>query len=284
MASTRNRRISYIASAILALAVLGYTGILTWFYFHQDDLLYPADRGDTLPAAKGLADFVSVHIPTPDGETLAGWWKTPPEGGGVVLYLHGQTGSLGTQDYIVTRSRDMAASGMGVLAIDYRGYGGSTGHPSEAGLITDARAAYDFIQRTAPGARIAIFGTSLGTGVAVALAADVEESGVLLDSPFTSALHIAEMRYPWLPSSILMRDHWTSDSRIARINAPLLLVHCDADRTVPLAEGARLFSQALDPKTMIVLPGCGHIEIWNGAAKDKILETFQEWLKEPGAG
>ncbi len=284
MASKSKRTIGYVAGAVLTLVVFGYAGILTWFYFHQDDLLYPADRGDTPPAAKGLADFELIRIPTPDGETLAGWWKAPPAGGGVVLYLHGQTGSLGTQDYIVTRSRDMAAAGMGVLAIDYRGYGGSTGHPSEAGLITDARAAYDFILRTVPGARVVLFGTSLGTGVAVALGAQVEESGVLLDSPFTSALHIAELRYPWLPSSVLMRDHWASDSRIAQINAPLLLVHCDADRTVPLTEGAALFGQARDPKTMIVLPGCGHIEIWNGAAKDKILETFQEWLKEPGAG
>ncbi len=281
MASKLKRTTGYIVIAVLTLAVLCYAVILTWFYVHQDDLLYPADHVGIPPVAKGLVDFELVQITTTDGETLAGWWKAPPVGGGVVLYLHGQLGSLGTQDYIVTRSRDMAASGMGVLAIDYRGYGGSTGHPSEAGLITDARAAYDFIQRSAPDARVVIFGTSLGTAVAVALAAQVEESGVLLDSPFTSALHIAEMRYPWLPSSILMRDHWESDIRIAQIDAPLLVVHCDADLTVPSATGAALFAQANDPKTMIVLPNCGHIEIWNGTAKDKILETLQVWLKEP---
>lgn len=280
MAPKLKRTIGYVAGALLTLTVFGYAGVLTWFYFHQGDLLYPSDRGDTQPAAKGLTDFELVRVATPDGETLAGWWKPPPAGGGVVLYLHGQTGSLGTQNYIVTRSRDMAAAGMGVLAIDYRGYGGSTGRPSEAGLITDARAAYDFIKRGAPDARVAIFGTSLGTAVAVALAAQVEESGLALDSPFTSALHIAQLRYPWLPSSRLMRDYWDSESRIAAIGAPLLLIHCDADRTVPLTEGAALFAQARDPKTMIVLTGCAHIEIWKDA-KDKILETFQEWLKEP---
>ncbi|MHB1205718.1 MAG: alpha/beta hydrolase [Rhodospirillaceae bacterium] len=273
--------IGYAAAAVLTLGVFGYTGIITWFYLHQDSILYPGDRGDTSPAAKGLTGFEQVGIETPDGEKLAGWWKAPPEGSGVVLYLHGQTGSLGTEDYIVTRSRDMAAAGLGVLALDYRGYGGSTGHPSEAGLITDAKAAYDFIRRAAPDARIAIFGTSLGTAAAVALAAQVPESGLLLDSPFTSALHIAQLRYPWLPSAVLMRDHWDSESRIAQVNAPLLLVHCDADKTVPLAEGAELFAHANEPKTMIVLPGCGHIEIWNGAAREKILQTFQEWLNEP---
>ena len=280
MASKIKRTMGYAAAAVLVLAVFGYTGVLTWFYLHQDTLLYPGTPGDKSPAANGLTDFKEVRIKTPDGETLAAWWKAPPEGSGVVLYLHGQTGSLGTEDYISTRSRDMAAAGLGVLALDYRGYGGSTGHPSEAGLITDAKAAYDFIRRTAPDARIAIFGTSLGTAAAVALAAQVPESGLLLDSPFTSALHIAQLRYPWLPSAILMRDHWDSEARIAQVNAPLLLVHCDADKTVPLAEGAELFAHAHEPKTMIVLPGCGHIEIWNGAARDKILQTFQEWLRE----
>ena len=276
------RVLGYVVAAVLALGTLGYAGIITWFYLNQDGILYPGDHGDTAPAAKGLTGFEQVRIETPDGEKLAGWWKAPPEGSGVVLYLHGQLGSLGTQDYIVTRARDMAAANVGVLAIDYRGYGGSTGRPGEAGLITDAKAAYDFIRASAPDARIAIFGTSLGTAVAVALAAQVPESGLLLDSPFTSALHIAQLRYPWLPSAILMRDHWDSESRIAQANAPLLLVHCDADRTVPLAEGMALFAHANEPKTMIVLPGCGHIEIWNGAAREKILRTLQEWLKEPG--
>jgi fermentation-respiration switch protein FrsA (DUF1100 family) len=281
MRSKIKRTIGFAAAAMLTLAVFGYTGVITWFYLNQDSIIYPGDRGDIAPAAKGLTGFEEVRVETPDGEKLAAWWKAPPAGSGVVLYLHGQTGSLGTEDYIVTRSRDMAEAGLGVLALDYRGYGGSTGHPSEAGLITDAKAAYDFIRRTAPDARIAIFGTSLGTAAAVALAAQVPESGLVLDSPFTSALHLAQLRYPWLPSAILMRDHWDSESRIAQVNAPLLLIHCDADKTVPLAEGAALFAHAREPKTMIVLPGCGHIKIWNGAARDKILQTFQEWLKEP---
>lgn len=261
--------------------MLAYAGVLTWFYLNQDALLYPAKRDDTAPSAKGLADFASIRIKTPDGETLAAWWAAPPAGAGVVLYLHGQTGSLGTQAYIATRARDMAAAGLGVLAIDYRGYGGSTGRPSEAGLMTDARSAYDFIKTAAPDAPIAIFGTSLGTGVAVALASQVEEKGLILDSPFSSALHVAEQRYPWLPASLLMRDTWDSMARITAVNTPLLLVHCDADRTVPFAEGAALFAAAKDPKTMVVLPGCAHIEIWDQATRDKILEMLRGWLAAP---
>lgn len=278
MASRLKRVTGIVLAAVLGLGVLAYAGVLTWFYLHQDDLLYPAKRDDTAPEAKGLAGFTGVRIKTPDGETLAAWWAPPPAGAGVVLYLHGQLGSLGTQEYIVTRVRDMATAGLGVLVIDYRGYGGSTGRPSEAGLITDAKAAYDFIKASAPGAPVAIFGTSLGTGVAVALASHVEEKGLVLDSPFSSALHVAEQRYPWLPASLLMRDTWDSMARITAVNTPLLLVHCDTDRTVPFAEGAALFAAARDPKTLVVLPGCGHIEIWDGAAKDKILETLRTWL------
>lgn len=281
MASTPKRIAAVFLASVLGLAVLAYAGVLTWFYLHQDDLLYPAKHDDTTPAARGLMDFTGIRIKTPDGETLAAWWAPPPTGGGVVLYLHGQLGSLGTQEYIATRARDMAAAGFGVLVIDYRGYGGSTGRPSEAGLITDARAAYDFIKASAPDAPIAIFGTSLGTGVAVALAAQIKASGLILDSPFSSALHVAEQRYPWLPASLLMRDTWDSAGRIEEAEEPLLLIHCDTDRTVPFAEGAALFARARDPKTMVVLSGCGHIEIWDGAAKDKILETLRGWFTPP---
>lgn len=275
------RTIGIALAAVLGLAVLAYAGVLTWFYFNQDDLLYPAKRDDTAPDAKGLAAFTGVRIKTPDGETLAAWWAPPPAGSGVVLLLHGQTGSLGSRDYIAMRSRDMAAAGLGVLAIDYRGYGGSTGRPSEAGLIADARAAYDFINAAAPGAPVAIFGVSLGTGVGVALASQVEEKGLVLDSPFSSALHVAEQRYPWLPISLLMRDTWDSMAHIAAVNTPLLLVHCDTDRTVPFAEGAALFAAAKDPKTLVVLPGCAHIDIWDQATRDKILEMLRGWLAAP---
>ena len=281
MHSPKLNLLSRVVAALVLLAVIAYAGILTWFYFHQGELLYPSARGAISPSDKGLAGFLPVKITTPDGETLDGWWKAPPYGGGVVLYLHGQTGSLGTEDYIATRSRDLAESGLGVLALDYRGYGGSTGMPTEAGLVIDARAAYDFIRAEAPEAKIAIFGTSLGTGVAVALAAQVPEAGVVLDSPFTSALHIAQMRYPWLPASLLMKDQWDSLSRITQIKAPLLVVHCDTDKTVPLAEGMHLFAHANDPKSMIVAHGCAHIEIWSGTTREKILDTLQGWLVDP---
>ncbi len=278
MTSRLTRTAGIVLAGALGLAALAYAGVLTWFYFHQDDLLYPAQRDDTPPSAKGLADFTGVRIKTPDGETLAAWWAPPPPGAGVVLYLHGQLGSLGSQNYIATRARDLAAAGFGVLAIDYRGFGGSTGRPSEAGLITDARAAYDFIRMETPAAPIALFGTSLGTGVAVALAAQTQEKGVILDSPFSSALHVAQERYPWLPASMLMRDTWDSAARIGAADSPLLLIHCDTDRTVPFAEGAALFAAAHDPKTMIVLQGCAHIEIWDQATREKILETLRAWF------
>ncbi len=281
MASRLKRTAAIVLASLLALVLLAYAGVLIWFYLHQGALLYPARRDDTPPSAKGLTAFSDARIKTPDGETLAAWWAPPPPGAGVVLYLHGQLGSLGSEDYIATRARDLAAAGFGVLVIDYRGYGGSTGQPSEAGLITDARAAYDFIRLSAPEAPIALFGTSLGTGVAVALAAQTREKGLILDSPFSSALHVAEQRYPWLPASMLMRDTWESAARIAAAESPLLLIHCDTDRTVPFAEGAALFARARDPKTMIVLQGCGHIEIWDQATKDKIIETLRTWFAAP---
>lgn len=281
MTSKFKRTAGIAVASLLGLLLLAYAGILTWFYLNQGALLYPAKRDDTPPSAKGLTAFTDVRIKTPDGETLAAWWAPPPPGGGVVLYLHGQAGSLGTQDYIATRARDMAAAGFGVLAIDYRGFGGSTGTPTEAGLITDAGAAYDFIRFSVPEAPVALFGTSLGTGVATALATQTQEKGLILDSPFSSALHVAQERYPWMPVALLMRDTWDSAARIAAVESPLLLVHCDTDLTVPFAEGAALFAAARDPKTMIVLQGCRHIEIWDPATRDKIFETLRAWFATP---
>lgn len=268
------------AGAVLGVAVLGYAGICGWFYSRQDTLVYP---GGTVAVERppavdtvGLADFQSITLKTPDGETLVAWWHPPVPGRGVVLYLHGNLHSLGLPTR-VARFRDIADLGLGVLAIEYRGFGGSSGHPGEAGLITDAETAYDYIQAQVPGARVALFGESLGTGVAVALATRRPVAGVALDSPYDSILRLARLGHPWLPNGLLLRSPWDSEARIGAIKAPLFIAHCDADRVIPLAEGLRLFDAASEPKRKSVLSGCGHIQIWQGDTRTALLDSFQTW-------
>ena len=142
----------------------------------------------------------------------------PQEGKPVHLYFHGNGGSL---RHRLERFRALTADGSGLVALSYRGYGGSSGHPTEDGLITDADTAYDFATARYPPERIVLWGESLGTGVAVALAADKPVGRVILQSPFTSTADIAAARYWYVPVRLLMKDQFRSDLRIAKVTAPV---------------------------------------------------------------
>ncbi|MEO8114334.1 MAG: alpha/beta hydrolase, partial [Phenylobacterium sp.] len=216
--------------------------------------------------------FRPVEIRTADGERIRGLW-TPPQGGaGVVLYLHGNAGNLGDRR---DRLKDVAATGAGVLAIDYRGYGGSTGQPSEQGLYADARAAWAWIAREAPRRPVVLWGESLGTAVAVRLATEVDETGVVLDSPLSSTAGLLRARAPWYPSE-LVRQRFDSARKVSAIGSPLIIAHCDTDHVVPFAEGRAVFEAAQEPKRFIAMHSCSHIEIWNDPAKAAILGFLAE--------
>jgi fermentation-respiration switch protein FrsA (DUF1100 family) len=265
---------------LIGLAVIGYAAICGYLWRQQDAIVYPGGTVRIIPLshlpAERLPGFQALVLSTPDGQRLNAWWRPPPAGRGVVIYLHGNQGTIGSP-WRVDRLHDLAEAGLGVLALEYRGFGGSSGHPSETGLITDAETGYDFVHARAPNARIALFGESLGTGVAIALANRRPVAGVILDSPYASMLRLAELRYPWLPDRWLLRDPWDSQGRVAEIAAPLFIAHCDADRLVPLTEGQRLFAAARAPKEMVVLPRCGHVETWTAAVRTKALADFQTW-------
>lgn len=269
--------------AIGSAAVLigGYMAICAYMYLQQDSLIYPGGTSavEPLPApsAAGLAGFEAITLDTPDGQHLKGWWHAPAEDRGIVLYLHGNRQNLAA-GWRAERFRDIAAAGYGILGIEYRGFGGSTGHPSEPGLIADAETAYAYIGDKAPGAKVALYADSLGTGVAVALAAERPVAGLVLDSPYASVVRLASADYGWLPISSLLKSAWESERRIGSVTAPLLVVHCDADRKIPLTEGKRLFDAANQPKEMIVLPGCGHVETWTDPAKAAVLNDFARWI------
>jgi pimeloyl-ACP methyl ester carboxylesterase len=252
-------------------------------YVKQDSRIYPGGTTDVTPlpdlAQTDLKDFQPVSLDTPDGEHLKAIWHAPQEGHGVVLYLHGNLQNLAAP-WRAQRLNEMAAIGLGVMGVEYRGFGGSTGHPSEAGLITDAETAYDYAVKQAPGAKIALFGDSLGTGVAVALATRRPVAGLLLDSPFSSARHVAEESYPWLPVKWILNSPWDSYSRISKMEIPVLIAICEEDRKFPAAEGKRLFTAipADNPNKMqLTFPGCGHVQTWANGARGPGLIDLADW-------
>lgn len=234
------------------------------------------DARSGTPQAAGLTGFHDVRIATPDGQRLDAWWAPPPvPAAGVVLFLHGNPGTLrGTAPHLA----DVRGIGLGVMAIDYRGFGRSTGQPSEGGVRIDARAAFDWLRRAAPRSKIAVFGESFGTYPAVALAAERPVAGVLLNAPFAS------LRRLWMIRG-RPTEHWMaaapfdSAALIGRIDAPLLILEGSADTIVPLPEALRLYTAAHPPKAMIVVRGAGHVAAYRGAAKTRALAALVRWTE-----
>lgn len=240
----------------LLLAVAGYGALLVLMYVFQRSLMYFPDTKRTPPALAGLPQAEEVALRSSDGERLIAWHVPPRAGKKLVIYFQGNAGGL---DLRAERFGRLTADGTGVLALCYRGYGGSTGSPSEAGLIRDALAAYDYAVARHPAARIVLWGESLGTGVAVALAAEREVGGVILDAPFSSIADVGAAAYPFAPVRWLIKDPFHSDRRIARVRAPLLIRHGEDDAVVPIRFGERLFALANEPKRFERFAGEGHV-------------------------
>jgi len=252
---------------LLIAAVLGYGGLLVLMYAFQRALQYFPDRTRTPPAMAGLPQAEEVALKTSDGETVIAWHVPPKGEQPVVLYFHGNGGALNLR---ASRFTWLVAEGYGLLALSYRGYGGSSGTPSEAGLIRDAQALYDYAAARYPARRLVPFGESLGTAVAVALAAERPVGGLILDAPFTSAADVGAAAYPFAPVRWLMKDPFRSDLRIGRVHAPLLVIHGAGDRIVPIAFGERLFALANEPKRFVRFPAGNHVDLDDHGAADAV--------------
>ncbi len=181
----------------------------------------------------------------------------------VILYFHGNGGAL---RYRVERFRKLIAGGIGLVGVEYRGFGGSDGSPSEAGLIADAEAGYAFaVSRYWP-QELVLWGESLGSGVAVALAAEKPVGRVILEAPFTSAAAVAAISYWYMPVRLLMKDQFRSDERIGKITAPVLILHGLKDRIIPYAMGERMFDLTKAHKHIVRFLDGGHEDLdKNGA-------------------
>jgi fermentation-respiration switch protein FrsA (DUF1100 family) len=242
----------------IVYALVGYAAVLALLYVTQRGLQYFPERFRTAPAAAGLPQAEEVVLDTTDGERLI-VWHVPPRGNKpVALYFHGNGGSLRNR---VDRFRALIEDGSGLVALSYRGYGGSTGTPSEAGLIADALAAYEFTSARYGSERIVLWGESLGSGVAVALAAQMPVGYLILQSPFTSAADVGAQTYWFVPVRLLMKDQFRSDLRIGKVAAPVLILHGDRDDIVPIALAERLYGLINAPKRFVRLAGVGHSDV-----------------------
>lgn len=252
---------------VLITAAVIYGAVLVVMTVFQRSFLYYPGALETTPAQSGVPQMQTVRLTTEDGLQLLAWVQPPPDAAKPwVVIFHGNAGTLAGRAFKARRFLD---AGYGVLLVEYRGYGGNPGSPTEAGLFLDARAALVYLAgQGVSGKQLVLYGESLGTGVAVAMAAEVAQAGnsvaaVLLEAPFTSTVDVAARHYPFLPVRLLMKDRFDSLSRIQGIQAPLFIAHGARDGTVPQDLGRNLFAAAVEPKDALWLDAAEHNDLFD---------------------
>src|SRR6266446_5614847 len=237
---------------LLIVGLASYAALVALMYVAQRALMYFPERLHTSPAEAGLPAAEDIVLDTADGERVIVWHLAPRGDEPVVLYFHGNGGAL---RYRVDRFRALAADGTGLVALSYRGYGGSSGRPTEAGLIADAAAAYAFASSRYPAERLV--------------------GKVILEAPFASAVEIGAAAYPFVPVRWLMKDQFRSDLRIEKLTAPVLILHGERDRVVPIASGERLYALVKSSKQFVRFPFGGHEDL----AAYGAIETARKFMR-----
>jgi uncharacterized protein len=247
--------LAVIAAVIAALIA----AVLALIWTVQRSLIYVPTGNVPTPGEIGLTAVEPVSFETADGLQLSGWFVatsgTSPRV--TVLVFNGNAGNRAHRGPLAAA---LHRHGLQVLLLDYRGYGGNPGAPTEDGLAADSRAARAYLagRPDVDPSRIVYFGESLGTAVAIALAVEHPPAALVLRSPFTSMTDVGRHHYPFLPVRLLLRDRFAAFDRIQRIRAPLLVIAGGDDRIVPVENSRRLYDAAAAPKTLLVLPGADH--------------------------
>lgn len=245
------------------IILLAYLGLMALIYFRQSALVFlpEIDRGfRASPSDVGLG-FAALKLTTADGESLDGWFvpaRTDETTRGLVVFFHGNAGNIGHRLDYLKMIHDL---GFATLIVDYRGYGLSTGTPSEAGTYQDAATVWRHATQVLgfPAGRIVIFGESLGGGIATQLAATQQPAALVLHSTFTSVPDVGADLYPVLPIRLLARINYDSLARMPQISCPVLVIHSRNDDIIPFTHGERLMQAARPPKQFLEIEG-GHNE------------------------
>lgn len=270
-------------AAVLGWGAAVYVGLALYLYVFQARYVYfpdlPSRAVEATPADIGLA-FQALTLSTADGEALAGWFIPASAARGTLLYLHGNGGNIGHRlDQVEVFHR----LGLNVLIIDYRGYGASSGRPSEEGTYQDALAAWNYLtqeKRLAP-ERVVVFGESLGGSVAAWLAARQPPAGLVIYASFTSVPEMAQALYPMFPASRLARYRYDTRAALRGVNCPVLILHSPEDEIIPFSHGQALLAAAREPKRLVELRG-GHndaLEVSREVYTREIGAFLQQFLR-----
>jgi len=234
----------------LAIVAFAYLVVVALVYAFQRKLQYFPDP-ETPRLPKGAED---VRLEAADGTALSAWhWP----GAFTVLVLHGNAGHRGHRLHI---AQGLVAKGYGVFLLDYRGYGGSAGGPTEEGLLLDAEASVKWL-RGHGATKIAYYGESLGCGVAALLAAKEPPVAIVFQSGADSLAKVGRKVYPWLPIGLLMKDRFEAAEAMRGVTCPVLSVHGDSDQLIPWERGRALFDAVPGPKEWWLVEGADHNDV-----------------------
>ncbi|WP_372571313.1 alpha/beta hydrolase [Ruegeria jejuensis] len=256
-----------ILIAVLVAVAAAYVAASAYMYLFQRSFVFKPSGEVISASAAGVPEVTEDTVRMADGTEVIVWTAPPAvEGAPTVLFFHGNSGNLSDR---ADRFRYVLDSGYGLYAPGYRGFPGSEGSPSEAAFISDGLEHFDLV--SARGGPVIVHGQSLGTGVATAVAA--QRSGVdllVLEAPYTATVDMAAEQYPWLPVSLLMKDQFASREWIGDVDAPVFIMHGTADDVIPVSHGAALFEYANDPRTLEIVEGADHGNLWSHGLWDEV--------------
>jgi hypothetical protein len=240
--------------ALVLAAVYGLVAIAA--FVAQRKLMYFPDPTRVAPSSFALAGVEERVLAAPDGAKLVAWHCRAAPGRPTLLYFHGNAGNLASRS---ERVRKYTARGIGLFMLSYRGYSGSTGHPSERANVADAKLAYEALVREGVAPQdIILYGESLGSGIAVQLAAEKPVAGVILDAPYTAIVDVAAGAYPFFPVRWFLFDRYETMRYLPDVHAPLLIIHGEEDEVIPVTMGRAVYAAANGPKELVTFPGAGH--------------------------
>lgn len=256
-------------------ALVVYLFILVFLFIFQRNLQYHPNGVITSLESYDLKNFEEKILTTKDDLKILSWYKKPSnKNEKIILYFHGNAGNMGDRAHIFKK---ISLNEFGVLAISYRGYFGSEGKPSEAGLIMDAEAALNFLFTEGYKSQdIIFFGESLGSGVATQLAEKFSPYALILESPFSSIVNVAKKSYWFVPVDLILKDKFESIKYITKVSAPILIFHGTNDNVVPYREGEKLFNAINSPKKFITIQDGGHLNFGD----EFLIKEIKNFLKE----
>jgi len=258
----------------LLLGLITYLIVLTYIYLYQRNLLYhPLDNG--YQEDKINFDYKEIFIQNKEGIKLKAWLHEKDLiNKKTIIFFHGNAGNLRNRNY---KLNELSKFDINFLIVAYRGFSGNQGKPSEQGLYEDARSTLDWLKiKGVKEKNLILYGESLGTAIAIEIAQNKDLAGIILESPFTSMVELAQKYYPVLPVKFLLKDKYETIKKLPNINSPILVLHGKLDSIVPFSMSEKLFEKAKKPKFKYFIDNDDHMMRYD----QKLLHEIKKFISD----